>query len=597
MNPIYRIKKRFRLSKRSKSFLLNIARTLMQLHHRIEDNREIATSHQSFVMTRDRLQGLIICFIGVGAFVVLNIMPIWGDYFFNCGELVYAARLAASAQYALLDGHFPLQYANDYDIVLRPIFLYYTPTYYGIAGLTQIITGLEPYRVMLILIIVMALSATCGTYFTTRLLGGGPVMSGIAAATLPISPYFMTDVFARGAFAELSAWAVFPWMAYCFIKFCCKPQMQSGLLFILTTGLLILCHKVFFPWAAIWLALLGLFLFGFRRMIALSPHFILCGSAALALTAPYWANAMLLGASLNIASAFNDVAFSSLTANLGVFSPVSYLHPLVAGYKNFNLQLGPLIVLSAIASLFYFRDGQIRALVLTTAVIALFVCSFFNALPFWKYLPASLLSIQFPYRLLMFATTFGIIAAGLVLTAVARDSRVYAYGIFCTALVLFFVSFWWRVDISHTHVSHFYNVDFANTGDAYFENDGPKPAVNQAPLPRSLINASGNRVTAAISTIHGGSVALPVQYSRRLTTLINGKPSDISSSNGLVSIVLPAGTSNIYVRRDEPVGFVTGIGIAGILIAALGFLLRRPSKQSTQPTGAALFNRDILRSV
>src|SRR6202048_2485585 len=265
MNPIYRIKKRFRSSKRSKSFLLNIARTLMQLHHRIgNSHREIATSHQSFVMTRDRLQGLIICISGVGAFVVLNIVPVWGDYFFHCGELVYAARLAASAQHALLNGDFPLQYANDFDIALRPIFLYYTPTYYGIAGLTQIITGLEPYRVMLILIIVMALSATCGTYFTARLLGGGPVMSGLAATTLPISPYFMTDIFARGAFAELSAWAVFPWMTYCFIKFCCRPQMQSGLLFILTTGLLIICHKIFFPWAVIWLALLGLLLFAYR---------------------------------------------------------------------------------------------------------------------------------------------------------------------------------------------------------------------------------------------------------------------------------------------------------------------------------------------
>jgi uncharacterized membrane protein YfhO len=106
-------------------------------------------------------------------------------------------------------------------------------------------------------------------------------------------------------------------------------------------------------------------------------------------------------------------------------------------------------------------------------------------------------------------------------------------------------------------------------------------------LPRSLINASGNSVTAAISTIHGGSVTLPVQYSRRLTTLINGKPSDISNSNGLVSIVLPAGTSNIYVRRDEPVGFVTGLGIAVALIMALGFLLRRPSKQELSEGGGS----------
>jgi hypothetical protein len=334
--------------------------------------------------------------------------------------------------------------------------------------------------------------------------------------------------------------------------------------------------------------LLGLFLFGFRRMLALSPHFILCGSAALGLTAPYWANAMLLGTSLNVVNTFNDAAFWPLTANLSVFSPLSYLHPLVAGYKHFNLQLGPLIVFSAIASLFYFRNGQIRALVLTTAVIALVVCSFFNAFTLWKYLPVALLSIQFPYRLLMFATTFGTIAAGLVLTAVARDSRIYAYGTFCAALAFLFGSFWWRVDISHTHVSQFYNVDFANTGDAYFENDGPRPAVlDQAPLPRSLINASGNSVTATISTNHAGSVALPVQYSRRLTALMNSKPSDISNSNGLVSIVLPAGTSNIYIRRDEPVGFVIGLGIGVAFTMALGFLLRRPSKKKLSDVGGS----------
>jgi len=97
----------------------------------------------------------------------------------------------------------------------------------------------------------------------------------------------------------------------------------------------------------------------------------------------------------------------------------------------------------------------------------------------------------------------------------------------------------------------------------------------------------GNTVTAAISTIHGGSVALPVQYSRHLTTLVNGKPNDISNSNGLVSIVLPAGTSNIYVRRDEPVGFLTGLGIAVALIMALGFLLRRPSKQKLSEAGGS----------
>jgi hypothetical protein len=69
--------------------------------------------------------------------------------------------------------------------------------------------------------------------------------------------------------------------------------------------------------------------------------------------------------------------------------------------------------------------------------------------------------------------------------------------------------------------------------------------------------------------------------------LINGKPADISNSNGLVAIVLPAATSNVYVRRDEPVGFLAGLGIAVALIVALGFLLRRSSKQKLSEAGGS----------
>jgi len=139
-------------------------------------------------MKVDHLKGLVICLAGVGIFVALNVAPLWGDHFFDCGESVYAARLAVSAQRSLAAGEFPLRYANDFYVALRPVFLFYTPGYYGAAALTQLVTGLDPYLASLILIVVIALSATYGTYFTTRLLGGSPVMSGLTAATLPFSP-------------------------------------------------------------------------------------------------------------------------------------------------------------------------------------------------------------------------------------------------------------------------------------------------------------------------------------------------------------------------------------------------------------------------
>jgi hypothetical protein len=532
-------------------------------------------------VTADRLKGLAICLASVGIFAALNVAPLWGDHFFDCGESMYAARLAVSAQRALAAGEFPLRYANDFYVALRPVFLFYTPGYYGAAALTQLVTGLDPYLVSLILIVAIALSATYGTYFTTRLLGGSPVMSGLTAAVLPFSPYFMTDVFSRGAYAELSVWGIFPWMTFYFVEFCRKPRLLSGTLFIVASSLVIICHKIFFPWAVVWLGLLGLLLFGFRRILTLSPYLILCGLAALSFTAPYWANAMLLGDSLNIVrDASHDVLFGELTANVMVFSPLSYLHPSLAGIKHFNLQLGPLIVLSAVSSLFYLRVVPLRAMILTTLVVSLFVCSFFGAFDFWRRLPSFLLVIQFPYRLLLFATIFGTIASGLALTAVARESWVYGYGTFSVALLLLSVSFWWRADISRCQVNRFNAVEFANTDAAYFENGGPKSVdENQTYLPRSSIKAVGSEVTSAISMDRAGSVVLPVQYSRRLTTRVDDKPSEISNASGLVSISLPAGTSNVYIRRDDPIGFLTGFGFAAAFGVALAFLLRRQRNQ------------------
>jgi len=146
MNPIYRIKKRFRLSKRSKSLAINIARTLMQLHTRSKIsfvNWGFSISH--FVMTRDRLQGLIICFIGVGPSSCSISCPFWGDYFFHCGELVtrHGSPQARGTPFWPATFHCNMRMITTSRC--EPIFLYYTPTYYGIAGLTQIITGLEPY--------------------------------------------------------------------------------------------------------------------------------------------------------------------------------------------------------------------------------------------------------------------------------------------------------------------------------------------------------------------------------------------------------------------------------------------------------------------
>jgi len=128
----------------------------------------------------------------------------------------------------------------------------------------------------------MALSATCGTYFTTRLAGGRA----------------------------------------CHVRPCCSNVADLSI-------------------SSLGRDLAGVarpFLFGFRRMLALSPHFILCGSAALALTGHIGPTRCWLGISLNMVNTFNGrCILAAFRANLSVFLAAFLCAP-VSGRRLQELQ-------------------------------------------------------------------------------------------------------------------------------------------------------------------------------------------------------------------------------------------------------------------
>src|SRR5688572_14799217 len=128
---------------------------------------------------------------------------------------------------------------------------------------------------------------------------------------------FNSRSFVRGAFAELSAWAVFPWIILFFVKVCDAGRWKDCLGLILTAALFIMCHKIFFAWSVIVLALIGLTIFGWRRILAISPLLLVCLTAALSFSAPYWLNALLASKSMNI-SGYLGVAWVNLTSDFSI---------------------------------------------------------------------------------------------------------------------------------------------------------------------------------------------------------------------------------------------------------------------------------------
>jgi hypothetical protein len=530
--------------------------------------------------------GVPICACGVLAFIIFGIIPVSGKLFFNSGEVAPAVRLAMSAQRALESGHFPLQFANDYAIALQPLFLYYTPVAYGLSAIIQMTTGLDAYNSLLVVTAIISASGAAGTYATIRLLRGDTISSGIAAGMFPFMPYFATDIFVRGAFAEISAWAVFPWVILFFVKFCTDPRWQTGIGLILTTALFVICHKIFFPWAMILLGVIGLMMFGWRRIIARMPLLLICLTAALSLSAPYWLNSFLSSKSMNIAG-YLSVTSIDLTSDLSIFWPFQHTHPsLIVQYQHFSLQLGPVIVAALIVGAGYlWTDRSIRAIWVATVLSTLLTCSFFVAPSMWTYLPKALTAIQFPYRLLLLATTLGLILSGLVLSSIARLSRLLAY----TSVALLFVmllGFWWAVPLSPVTLALVGTITSPNGVDAYYETSGPHPETEPSiKIDRASIRADGNKVTATMSIGHSGMAILPIQYSRNLVTVLNGKPVELFNYKGLVSVALPDGLATLIIHRIESIGFAGSLAAGILLVSLLIFILDQSLKRRTDRGG------------
>ena len=518
--------------------------------------------------------------IGILLFAVLDIAPIWSNYFYACGDVHAAARLALSAQNELLSGNYVLKYSNDGDVALRPLFLFYTPIFYGAVAAIQLVLQLSWSKAIVLMIFLCAVSTMLGLYATARQLGSDKRAAALITTTLPFSPYFICDVFSRCAFPEITAFAVFPWVLYFFVTAFQQPNFWQASGFSLTLALLILCHKIFFGWTVICLAVFAFTFGGIRKSVRTTPLFALSTAAALALTAPYWANALLLGDSMPAiwqTKSHASISFWYLTADYHVFSPMPYTHPdNILSYGRFNLQLGPVIVGFLFGSVLYLKNPALRAVSVVTLLTATLATSFFGYYELWHYLPKELVIIQFPYRLLLFATVFGLVGAAITLTEVGRRRPRLALTLFCMSTILLIISFW-----SRPHKGIFPS-EWTQTmpmfeGRDYYELDGSQKLPGQH-LSRSLFEVHGNIATGIIRRDDPGLVILPVQFSRFLSVRLNDRNVAVINADGLVALDLPEGTSSMHIARNDPITPLISL-LSGSCLLLLSLILFRRKRR------------------
>jgi hypothetical protein len=336
----------------------------------------------------------------------------------------------------------------------------------------------------------------------------------------------------------------------------------------------------FFPWAVIFLGVLGLSLMGFWRTLKLLPHLALATLVALAITAPYWANGLLISKQLLIPASFAGVGYAELSSWRALFSPIETTDPFVTNvFRRFNLQIGPIILAAICVAPLYARTSRaVLAVLAATIMSCLFVCSFFAFPNMWIYLPPQLAAVQFPYRLLIFATSFGLVLAGLVLSFSLRIHRSASWSTFAALCIFSVIQFWWTPTLSGASVTEAARIGAPNGSNDYFEVDRVPLSSPGAIVDRSLVKASGNQAELSFEA-QAGRYVLPVQYSRNLVANLNGKLAAIGNDKGLVSIELEAGKAEIHLARIEPVDFQTGALVAGtafFMLTLLFWLRRRP---------------------
>lgn len=360
------------------------------------------------------------------------IHPIWhGSCIYACGDYENHIRFIRSAYHSLFIEHtFPPCYANDMGMMLQPIFKYYSVTLYTVSAFFMLFK-FNGYQSLLLGSMLFYASGAFGVYLLGRCLQCKKVDSILGGLTYLFSPYMFVTFYARGAFAEMSALGVIPWVFYGIAKLNIDHGSWDGLKVSLITGLLIITHKIFFAWTIVLSVSFVLFFIQDQTPSNLLkkhliPTVFWIGFGML-LAANYWLSTYYDIKNVCISSAFPwTVTYLSHWKLL--LSPVFAVSP-QSSLPNLATQYGLVFLFGHILLACSNYPMKFK--------LAIFALSFYlflaqtNLFRTLEFLPTPFSFIQFPYRLLIFSAIAGSLAVGVGLSGfrLLRYKKILQIGI------------------------------------------------------------------------------------------------------------------------------------------------------------------------
>ncbi len=450
-----------------------------------------------------------------------------------------------------------------------PVFNFYGPLAYYLAELLHLI-GLDFVSALIAAFAVLMVASGFGMYRLARdVLGAEQDWPALVAATAYMyAPYLLTNVYIRGAVAEVGAQAWLPWVFWSSRRLLTSERpSQYVLAAALTLGGLAVTHNItllFTPVVLVAYVLVVWWQTGRSR--SRLGWMAVALAAAMGVSAFFWLP--LIGERQLLSAGAYEISSTFLPEN--VWSWHNFIDMTFAFKHTFEppFQLGLVQLLLALAGLLVARRRDVEWLYfIALAVLAGLGISAWSQ-PLWLS-SRTLLIAQFPWRLLAFMTVSLSLFTGAILAPVRREMYRVAAALVLLGLIILANRpqvDWMPVlakagdNVSLPAVAQFeYETGAIGTGSAqefrprWSVGDGYEPSsADIAPDSQiSLSQANDYDIKATVSSPAGGPLRFTsLYYPAWRATLEDGSvlPTYPSTNLGLVTVDLPAGVHELTLR-------------------------------------------------
>ena len=510
------------------------------------------------------------------------------------GEVYGIVAGVVEARAAIHEGQFPLRVLPWQNGGTRyPLFQFYGNLPFTLAGLISLLPQAGPYSAWKWLTFLALLCGGCFTYRSSRLITRRPVVSLVAGAVYLTAPYLMTDLYARGAMAELVALCLLP--AALFYTFRCFRSRRRAVRSVTTTAVawsaIALTHNITYLYGVLFVGALVLSYAGAgRRSVPRAVRLTAAGGLHALLVLWYFVPQWYAVKDLNISAGIADSpAWSAMLTPPAVLLWPVCRTPAASTTPGLGLQVGWPILASAVVAVLVllFPARRIAGRGIAARLLVLFVFALFMAwspVDFWRYLPRPLHFVQFTYRLLGFVALFGSLLSAWVL-AVTLPRKVPGRGAAALAGGLLLV----LAPPAATYPPKFHHhprgavrwilarplmsgrTDYQLSPEATARTSisTAEKHVIPAAETRPLIHY-GRRTWCEVKLDRPTVVVLPVLYYPRLLRVhVNGRPAEYGNLGEFVALELPPGAQRIEVWFTG-VGWANAVGVVGLALLTAG---------------------------